>query len=376
VFSNPGADPVRLAISGVAEDESPGRAGLAACDGVCGVVVRRLSVIQVGAGFWGRSWAEIVAGGPGTRLAALVDGAADARGWASDTLGVPVFGRLERALAAVESDAVLLVSPPATHRPLAEVALAAGRHVVVEKPLAPTLEDARALAAAAARARLHVIVSQNYRFRRQSCALQALVATRALVRLLGVRISCRRDLRNGWISPRDWRARMRHPYLFDMAIHHVDMLRQITGREIAEVDARAWRVPDSPFRHEPTVEALLTLDDGTAVAYEGTLAAATAAETSWNGDWELVGSRARATWTGGVRDALRGTVSVERYGERAQRAALPRLASLDRLAVLHELRRAIADGDAPECAAADNLTSLAAIFALARSVEEGHPVRP
>ena len=122
---------------------------------------------------------------------------------------------------------------------------------------------------------------------------------------------------------------MRHPYLFDMAIHHVDMLRQISGREIAEVDARAWRVPDSPFRHEPTVEALLTLDDGTAVAYEGTLAAATAAETSWNGDWELVGSRARATWTGGVRDALRGTVSEERYGERAERAALPRLASLD-----------------------------------------------
>jgi predicted dehydrogenase len=338
--------------------------------------LRRLSVIQVGAGHWGRSWAEIVARGPGTRLAALVDGAADARRWARDTLEVPVFRGLERALGAVGSDAVLLVSPPATHRPLAEAALAAGRHVVVEKPLAPTLEDARALAAAADRAGLHVIASQNYRFRRQSRALQALVSTGVLGRLHGIRIACRRDLRDAWISPRDWRASMAHPYILDMGIHHVDMLRQITGREIAEVDARAWRVPDSPFRNEPTVEALLTLDDGTPVAYEGTWAVAAAPETSWNGDWELVGASARATWTGGVRDALRGTVAVERYGERPARAALPRLRSLDRLAVLHELRRAIVDGDAPECTASDNVKSLAAVFALVRSSEERRPVRP
>jgi predicted dehydrogenase len=169
---------------------------------------------------------------------------------------------------------------------------------------------------------------------------------------------------------------MPHPYLLDMGIHHVDMLRQMTGREIAEVDARAWRVPDSPFRNEPTVEALLTLDDGTPVAYEGTWAVAAAPETSWNGDWELVGAGARATWTGGVREALRGTVAVERYGERPERVALPRLRSLDRLAVLHELRRAIADGDAPECAAGDNVKSLAAVFALVRSAEERRPVRP
>jgi predicted dehydrogenase len=337
--------------------------------------MRRLSVVQVGAGLWGRSWAELVARGPGTRLAALVDGAEPARAWAREELGVPVFRRLEGAFAAVESDAVLLVSPPATHRPLAEAALAAGRHVVVEKPLAPTLEDATALAEAASRAGLHVMAAQNYRFRRQSRALQHLVLSGTLGRLLGVRIACRRDLRSAWISPRDWRGRMAHPYLLDMAIHHVDLLRQITGREIVEVDARAWRVPDSPFRNEPTVEALLTLEDGTPAAYEGTLAAV-GAETSWNGDWELVGTKARATWTGGVRDALRGTVTVQRYGARAERLALPRLRPLDRIAVLHELRRAIAEGDAPECSAADNVKSLAAIFAVARSVDERRPVRP
>ena len=241
----------------------------------------------------------------------------------------------------------------------------------------PTLEDATALAEATARSGLHVMAAQNYRFRRQSRALQHLVSSGALGRLLGVRIACRRDLRSAWISPRDWRGRMAHPYLLDMAIHHVDLLRQITGREVAEVDARAWRVPDSPFLNEPTVQALLALEGGTPAAYEGTWAAV-GAETSWNGDWELVGTKARATWTGGVHDALRGTVTL-RSGTASPpsaRRAARGCASLDRLAVLHELRRAIADGDAPECAAADNVKSLAAIFALARSGEERRPVRP
>lgn len=334
-----------------------------------------LSLIQVGAGLWGQSWAEIVHRASGFRLAALVDASRTAREWAAAELGVPTARMLERALASVEADAVLLVSPPATHRPFAELALAAGRHVLCEKPLALDLGDARALVRASDRARRQVMVTQNYRFRRQSRALQSLVADDVLGRLLGIRISHRRDLRGLWVSRRDWRGRLAHPFLLDMAIHHVDMLRQITGREVAEVDARAWKVPDAPFVHEPSVAAVLTLDDGTPVAYEGSWAATTG-ETSWNGDWELVGERARATWTGGANDALRGTVTLERYGSPPARVPLPRLPAVDRVGVLHELRRAVAEGRPPECSAADNLKSLAVVLALARSVDQARPARP
>ena len=336
--------------------------------------MKPLRVIQVGLGLWGQSWAELVARSPGLRLAGVVDAQAAARDWGAATLGVPAFRNLERALASVEAQAVLVVSPPSTHRALVEASLAAGRHVLVEKPLALTLPDATAIAAAARAGSRHVMVAQNYRFRRQSRALQRLVADRSLGRLLGIRIACRRDLRAAWISPRDWRGRMRHPYLFDMAVHHVDLLRAITGRELVEVVARAWRAPDGPFRHEPTIEALLTLENGTPVAYEGTWAAAVR-ETSWNGDWELVGTRARATWTGGVGDALRGTVRLERYGESPQPVELPRLPALDRLGALYELRRAVETGHAPECSVADNLLTVRVLFALARSVAEDRPVR-
>ena len=107
--------------------------------------VRVLSIIQVGGGIWGQSWAELVYRATGFRLAALVDASATVREWASAELGVPVFARLEQALEGVEADAVLLASPPKTHRRLGEAALASGLHVISEKPLTLELEDAQAL---------------------------------------------------------------------------------------------------------------------------------------------------------------------------------------------------------------------------------------
>jgi predicted dehydrogenase len=158
-----------------------------------------------------------------------------------------------------------------------------------------------------------------------------------------------------------------------MAIHHVDLVRMITGQEVTEVDGRGWNVPDAPFKHDPTVAALLTLADGTPIAYEGTWAEPLS-ETSWNGDWEILGERGRATWSGGVDDALRGVVRFGRHREPAERVKLPSLRWVDRRGVLAELRRAVAAGEQPESTAADNVRSLATILAIARSTDERRPV--
>ncbi len=198
-----------------------------------------LSVVQVGLGLWGRSWAELVARARGFRLAGVVDAGAPARDWAKG-LGVPVFGRLDQALRGCKPDLVLLVSPPETHRPLAETALAAGAHVVTEKPLAPTLADGEAIAAAAHAHGRIAWWPRTTASAASRAALGELVAGGELGRLRAIRCECRRDLRAAWVSPRDWRGRMPHPYLLDMAVHHVDLVRSITGQEIVEVDGRSW----------------------------------------------------------------------------------------------------------------------------------------
>jgi len=334
--------------------------------------VSRFTVVQVGGGLWGESWAELVARSRGFRLAALVDRARAVRDWASSTIGCPTFPDLGAALRRVRCDAVLIVAPPRVHRPLAEEALAAGRHVAIEKPLALDLEDARAIAGAAEQAGRVAMVTQNYRFRRQPRALRQLVQERTLGGLLGGHISCRRDLR---LDPaaRAWRGTMPHPYLFDMAIHHVDLLRMITGRDVVEVNARSWPATTGPFRNDVSAVGLIGLEGGVEIGYEGSWMAASS-WTSWNGDWELVGTNGIAEWIGGVGDALRGRVLLERRNAPRARVPLPNLPALDRLAVLHELRRAVAAGVRPECSVADNVKSLAAVLALARSTEERRPV--
>ena len=159
---------------------------------------------------------------PGVELVAIADPDSEARRAADSVLG---YGSVEEAIAGVGCDAVLVASPPDTHHAVAKAALEAGKHALVEKPLATGLEDAFDLIGAAERAGCVLMVSQNYRFNRPFRALQRAVAE--LGELVSVRISCRRDTRRLFL-PEDFRYSMRHPYVLDMSVHHFDLLRAAT----------------------------------------------------------------------------------------------------------------------------------------------------
>lgn len=75
------------------------------------------------------------------------------------------FQSYDAALACDDVDAVLIATPPATHRPLALAALAAGMHVIVEKPAFTDSAAFDAVAASAARARRQVLVAENYAYK-------------------------------------------------------------------------------------------------------------------------------------------------------------------------------------------------------------------
>ena len=63
------------------------------------------------------------------------------------------------------------------------------------------------------------------------------------------------------------------------------------------VFARSWRPPDRPLVHHPAVAAILDLDGGVPVVYEGDWAIH-GPETSWNGAWEIIGEKGRLLWRG------------------------------------------------------------------------------
>jgi predicted dehydrogenase len=311
----------------------------------------------------------VVAGAPGVGLAAVVDPDPEARRYVEAT---PGYGVLEEALTAVECDAVLVASPPRTHHVVAKAALEAGKHVLCEKPLATTLEDAIDLVETADKAKRILMVSQNYRYNAPFRAVQRLVAEGDLGELASIKITCRRDTRT-LFAPDDFRYSMRHPYVLDMSIHHFDLIRATTGRDVRSVYARSWRVPASPFVHHPAVAALLDLEGGVPVIYEGDWATH-GPETSWNGDWEIVGESGRLHWSSSEEDRGTGEVVLERWGQGPRTVEQQDLEFVEREATLQALRAAIEGGEPPETAAADNVRSLAAMLGCVRSIERGEHV--
>ena len=325
--------------------------------------------LQIGLGSWGRRWAELVQVTDGYEIAAVVDPDPASRAWAMETLRLPaeaIFAEPDAALRNGGVTAALITTPPETHRAVAETALMAGLHVLVEKPLATTLADAEAMAAAAEASGKTLMVSQNYRYTWTARAVREQILRGDAGELLGVRVRFRRDTRAQFRED-DFRYRMRHPLVLDMAIHHFDLLRAITGLEPLTVDARSWRVPDSPYTHDPACAALMTLTGGIPVIYDGDWAAH-GRETSWNGDWELTGSKGRLTWQD-------DTIALSRWGKE-EVAPVPIIPEPTdgRIGVLDAFADSLNRGSIAETDVRDNIQSLALTLGCVASIETGAPV--
>src|SRR5689334_14905139 len=117
--------------------------------------------------------------------------------WAS---GV-VVDRWEDAVTHPDVDAVLITTPNANHCEVALTALAAGRHVLVDKPMACTTADADAMIAAADKFRVCLVPYQNARFAAPFVAAQRCVADGRIGSVTGFRAAF------GHGGPQEWAAR-------------------------------------------------------------------------------------------------------------------------------------------------------------------------
>jgi len=133
-------------------------------------------------------------------------------------------------------DAVAVCTPPATHAELALAALDAGKHLFLEKPLAPSLEEADRIVARAARSSRQVLVGLNFRRHRLVERARELVREGRLGRIQAVRSAFTNPVLDEEIA---WKTKrpLAGGALLDRAVHHFDLWRFVLGEEIAEVFA-------------------------------------------------------------------------------------------------------------------------------------------
>ncbi len=189
----------------------------------------------VGAGGIGRKHVEALAALEGAEIAAVADRDADAARKAAGpgTKAVANFSDCIRL-----ADAVWICTPPASHRELAVAALAAGKHVYCEKPIASRLDDADAMIETSEKTGRVLAIGFNMRYRRGFRRLRSLVESGAI----GTPVSywCHRIGSLG-VGGRDWRTDPAQ--LCGMTVeslsHDIDMVRWLFG-EIEEVKASVF----------------------------------------------------------------------------------------------------------------------------------------
>lgn len=167
---------------------------------------------------------------PETQITALCDSDPATLERARQQTGVAVVStRFEEIVARDDVDAVVIATPNVTHAPIAHAAIAAGKHVLCEKPLALTAAEARGMAAAAERAGVRHMTAYTYRFVPAMRYLASLTQSGVLGEIRHFR-SCRLQdwgTRNlGW---RQVRQLAGTGELGDMLSHRIDFAHLLVG---------------------------------------------------------------------------------------------------------------------------------------------------
>jgi predicted dehydrogenase len=190
------------------------------------------NIAIIGFGFMGTMHAQIYAQLRNARLVAVVDNkmAKARKDLAKLEIDAPVFGTIEDMLAACEVDVVDICLPTDLHAPFALKAIAAGKHVFCEKPLALKAADGRKIAAAAKKAGVFLQVGQCIRFWPEYQAFEAFVKSGKAGKLLS--LSLQRRVGRTTYSVGDWLndGERSGGGALDLHIHDTDFVHHLLGK--------------------------------------------------------------------------------------------------------------------------------------------------
>jgi predicted dehydrogenase len=262
------------------------------------------------------------------------------------------------------------VTIPEAHHDVTLAALAAGVPVLGEKPMAATMEQARAMVAASERAGTLYMVSQSRRY--------------------DARLHAYRRLIEGSIGPvgilnadfyigahfGGFRDQMAHVLVLDMAIHTFDAARYLLGDpEPVAVYCEEFNPPWSWYTGDASAVAIFEMAGGARFTYRGSWCAE-GRHTAWESEWRAVGPEGSATWDG--RDAIEADVVTER-GEFFSKVE-PRAAEVEQgvdagiAGSLRDFLHALRTGATPMGECHDNIKSLAMVFGAIESATTGRRV--
>ncbi len=278
------------------------------------------------------------------------------------------FDDLDAALAGVPADFVVDLTVPVAHGEVTCKALNAGLDVLGEKPMANSIADAQKMVAASRLNGRMYMCSQSRRYDPKHVCL------REQVNELGELTTINCDFYLGAHFD-GFRAAMDHVLLLDMAIHHFDMARMISGCEPLSVYTHEFNPKGSWYNHGASALCIFEMTNGVVFTYSGSWCSE-GLHTSWNGDWRFVGTRGSVNY---VRNEISKSVPPadaeafirEVEPEPIQAKALEYNGQSGALA---EFLDSLENSSTPQGLGEDNIHSLAMVFAAVESAKRGEKV--
>ncbi|MDP9629202.1 UNVERIFIED_ORG: putative dehydrogenase [Ensifer adhaerens] len=261
---------------------------------------------------------------------------------------------------------------PAARRAVVAAGLAHGCHVLSEKPMAATLDEARELRRLAADAsRVHAIV-QNRRFIDGVRRIRRLIQSGSLGELTALHCDF-------FLGPHfgGFREQMDNVLLLDMAIHTFDAARFMSGKDPLAVYCHEYNPQGSWYRHGAAANAIFEFSDNVAFTYRGSWCAQ-GANTSWESAWRITGSKGTLLWDGGERFEANVVSGREGFLRAVEPITVPeaedRADTHGHVSVIERFICAIDTGTVPETDGSDNIKSLAMVFGAIDSARDGKRV--
>ncbi|MGB9414430.1 MAG: Gfo/Idh/MocA family oxidoreductase [Pseudolabrys sp.] len=183
---------------------------------------RQLRVGVVGVGVMGSNHARVFVGLPGTELVGVADPDRKQAEFVARTLGCAAVTNVEELLDR-EVDAITIAAPTHLHRDIALTCIAHGVHVMVEKPIASSVDEGREITGAARRAGVTLMVGHVERFNPAVEAIKGAIRGEDILSIAITRV--------GPFPPRMSNVGV----VIDLAVHDIDLIGWFTDSDIVEV---------------------------------------------------------------------------------------------------------------------------------------------
>jgi len=323
--------------------------------------------IIAGAGGMGNSWARTLTKHPETKVIGWVDLVPQRveqslQEWSMQD--VAVGDNLAQMIDEVGADFVLDATIPEAHCDVTVTALGKGLHVLGEKPMASSMEEAKRMVKASEDAGKLYMVSQSRRYDPLIAAYRKLVGRLGPIGVLNADFFIGAHFGG-------FRYEMPSPLVLDMAIHTFDAARYISNADPVAVYCEEFNPGWSWYKGDACANAIFEMSNGLRFCYRGSWCAE-GRHTSWESEWRAVGPNGTATWDG-TKDIKAELVKKTAGFHSEMESVTERLEESPRgiEGALVDFLYALDHGTKPMGECHDNIKSLAMVFGAMESSRKG-----